>query len=464
MDLSIIQPLLNWIEHNPHVSWVIIFIVATSESLALVGIVVPGVVFMLGIGALVGLNAIPLQQALLWAVLGAICGDWVSYWLGRHFDRQLRHVWPLSRYPQLITKGEEFFRRHGGMSVLFGRFVGPLRPVIPAIAGIMHMPQGKFYFINILSALFWAPVVILPGVAFGESLQLANQVFGRIILIVVVLIIVLVVSAYLFKKVFSYALMISIDTVSSYFGVQQAKENIASLSLMAVLVSGLSLFVYQYDLRNQPIATIQQTTSYSWWQDNWRNFSMVHIRNRGEYPITLQWWDSLVHMEQVLHKAGWNQVPKLNIKSSMNYLLPKPEISKLPLPGAKLFNHKEALLLVYAEPGTTQYWVIRLWAANPATDSNLSQLWLGTVYGLQVYTPLDLVHLPLPLLNYSQALTELIQRLTKSDPHLVFRNLNYPDVGISDNWRGEVLLLHETNSRFVIPIRQYLSYLYYKSL
>ena len=113
---------------NPELSGLIVFLVAAGESLALVGIVVPGVVFMLGIGALVGLNAINLWQALFWAMAGAIVGDWLSYWLGRHFDQQLRHIWPLSRYPKLIPRGEAFFNKHGGASVFFGRFVGPLRP------------------------------------------------------------------------------------------------------------------------------------------------------------------------------------------------------------------------------------------------------------------------------------------------------------------------------------------------
>ena len=196
MDLSTIQPVLDWIARHPELAGLFVFLVAAGESLALVGIVVPGVVFMLGIGALVGLNAIDLWQALFWAAAGAVVGDWLSYWLGRHFDQQLRHVWPLSRYPKLIPRGEKFFERHGGASIFFGRFVGPLRPIVPAVAGIMHMPQGKFYVINVVSAILWAPVVILPGVAFGESIQLANEVFFRLIAVIVILIVLAVILGY----------------------------------------------------------------------------------------------------------------------------------------------------------------------------------------------------------------------------------------------------------------------------
>ena len=229
MDISVIQPFLNWIEQNPALAGLVIYLIAAGESLALVGIVVPGIVFMLGVGTLVGLNAIGLGSSLFWATIGAITGDWISYWLGRHFDRQLRHIWPLSRYPNLIPKGERFFKRHGGKSVLFGRFVGPLRPIIPAVAGIMHMPQWKFYAVNIVSAILWAPVVILPGVAFGESLQLANDVVMRLIAVIALVIVAAGLLGYLLKALFSYALSTTVVTWMDYFEMRGAKENVVSL-------------------------------------------------------------------------------------------------------------------------------------------------------------------------------------------------------------------------------------------
>jgi len=442
MDLSIIQPLLDWVQRNPHVSGVIIFAVASCESLALIGIIVPGVVFMLGIGALVGLNAISLPHALVWAALGAISGDWISYWLGRHFDQQLRHVWPLSRYPQLIPKGERFFRRHGGMSVLFGRFVGPLRPIVPAIAGIMHMPQIKFYVINVVSAVLWAPVVILPGVAFGESIQLANHVFGKIILLIVILVVALVLFAYIFKKLFSYALMVSIDTLSDYFGMQQAKENLVSLSLMAMLISSMVLFIYQYDIRNQPLANNQQAVDFRWWENHWPDFARSHIRNRAPHPITLQWWGEKNDILQILHNGGWRFVPSLNLKSSMNFFLPDPDVVKLPIPSEKLFNAKQAFMMVASDPHKNHYWLVRLWAANPAIVDTLPQLWLGTIYDLEIFSPFNLIYLPVPQYHYSSAISHFAGRMKRVSSNLVVKKQFYPEIGTTDDWQGDVLLLY----------------------
>ena len=183
------HPLLIWIAQHPYWVGIAIFLVSLSESLALVGLFIPGAVAMFGIGALVAAGAVNLLAALSWATAGAIAGDAISYWLGRHYREQLQTLWPFSRSPQLIDRGVAFFHRHGGKSILLGRFVGPMRPVIPAIAGMLGMPPARFYPANIISALGWAPAYILPGVVFGASLGLAEAVATRLAMTVAALVV-----------------------------------------------------------------------------------------------------------------------------------------------------------------------------------------------------------------------------------------------------------------------------------
>src|SRR5690554_6983964 len=120
--------------------------------------------------ALAGKTGIPLSEALIWAGLGAVAGDVLSFSIGRLLKGRLDAVWPLSRYPGLIAKGESFFRAHGGKSVIIERFVGPIRPVIPMVAGALHMPWRTFITFNLLSAVGWALVYILPGFTVGTAL------------------------------------------------------------------------------------------------------------------------------------------------------------------------------------------------------------------------------------------------------------------------------------------------------
>jgi len=152
-----------------------------------VGLIVPGTVIMFGIGAIVSTGSLGLKPVLLLAIAGAIVGDGVSYWLGHHYQEKLRRIWPFSRYPGMLQIGETFFHRHGGKSVLFGRFAGPVRPVIPVVAGMLGMRWLHFGVVNVLSAIGWAFVYILPGVFFGASLAVAGAVSSRLAVLIFIL-------------------------------------------------------------------------------------------------------------------------------------------------------------------------------------------------------------------------------------------------------------------------------------
>lgn len=163
--------LLAWIGANPeHAGWVV-FLVSLAESLAIVGVLVPGVVILLGAGALIGSGVLDFYAMSAWAVAGAILGDGLSYQLGRHFDSLTTRFRWLHISPEQLRKGEAFFARWGDVSVALGRFFGPLRAVVPLVAGLLHMPPGRFYLANILSALVWAPAYLAPGILLGHSVE-----------------------------------------------------------------------------------------------------------------------------------------------------------------------------------------------------------------------------------------------------------------------------------------------------
>ncbi|MEJ2644542.1 MAG: VTT domain-containing protein [Gammaproteobacteria bacterium] len=182
-----LQPFLDWLAQHPTWAGIAVFLIAGSESLAVVGLFVPGALLLFAIGALVAAGSLELVPTLAWATAGAVAGDGLSFWLGRHFHQRLRLLWPFNRSPELMARAVDFFQRHGGKSVVMARFIGPLRPIIPAVAGMLDMPASRFFWINVLSAAVWAPAYILPGMALGASLQLAAQVAGRLVVLIVLL-------------------------------------------------------------------------------------------------------------------------------------------------------------------------------------------------------------------------------------------------------------------------------------
>lgn len=162
--------LSSWLTNHSEWLAIAIFATAFAESLAIAGILIPGVAILFAIAALAGQIAMPLAEVLLWAALGAILGDSISFALGRLCQGKLDRIWPLSRYPKAIYKGEYFFHRYGGVSVVIGRFVGPIRPVIPLVAGALMMPWRRFLLFNVTSAVGWAPVYVIPGYLVGSAL------------------------------------------------------------------------------------------------------------------------------------------------------------------------------------------------------------------------------------------------------------------------------------------------------
>ena len=181
--INLLHGLAGWAGQHPVIALSLVFTLAMAESLAGVGLAVPGAAMMIAAGALVALGAMDFWPTLFVAVMGAIAGDGISYWIGRRYRDRLRTLWPFRRHPGWLARGEEFFHRHGGKSVLLGRFVGPMRPVIPVVAGMLGMRPAAFYGMNVLSALAWAPTYLLPGMAFGASLALAGQVAARLVVL-----------------------------------------------------------------------------------------------------------------------------------------------------------------------------------------------------------------------------------------------------------------------------------------
>ena len=140
-----------------------VFLLAFAESLAFLSLMVPGWAVLVGIGALIGASGIEFWPIWLAGAFGAALGDWVSYWFGFRFKNEVRNMWPLSRYPDLLPSAERFVTKWGVPSIFLGRFFGPLRAFVPLAAGIFEMRYWHFQIANVSSALLWAAVVLAPG-------------------------------------------------------------------------------------------------------------------------------------------------------------------------------------------------------------------------------------------------------------------------------------------------------------
>jgi len=141
----------------------IAFLLALGESLAFISLILPSTVILVAIGGLLGASGIDVWAVVFAAGLGGSIGYATSYWIGLYFKDQINGMWPFRNYPAMMHHGEDFFERYGVFGVFLGHFFGPIRAVIPVIAGMYSMPQIPFQIANVTSAFLWAGGVIAPS-------------------------------------------------------------------------------------------------------------------------------------------------------------------------------------------------------------------------------------------------------------------------------------------------------------
>lgn len=162
----------TWLQGSPHWLALAIFLVACLECLAVAGIIIPGTVVLFSLAVLAGSGALELWQTLLLAYTGGLLGDAISYCIGRRFHQGIRGLPVLRDHPEWLTGAENYFQRYGVISLLVGRYIGPLRPMLPLVAGMLDMPAVRFALVSILAAAGWAVAYMLPGWATGAALRL----------------------------------------------------------------------------------------------------------------------------------------------------------------------------------------------------------------------------------------------------------------------------------------------------
>lgn len=175
--------MIDFLSGHPALALAVVFAAALLESVAVIGTVIPGSSVVVAAGVLIGLGALDPWWVAGVAVIGAILGDGFSYWLGHRYHERLRTLWPLKAYPELLARGQAYFADHGGMSVFLSRFLGPVRAILPVVAGMSDMPALRFAVVNVLSAIAWSAAHLLPGALFGASLQLAGAVSSRLLIL-----------------------------------------------------------------------------------------------------------------------------------------------------------------------------------------------------------------------------------------------------------------------------------------
>ena len=160
----------------------------------------PGSVLTVFSGWLAFQGKAPLVSVMIAAGIGAVFGDLLSYVLGARFGVRLWNLPLLKKRVGLLRISELLFFEHGGKSVFLGRFLGPIRGLVPFVAGASQMRPGTFCSYAVISCFLWG--VSYPGVGFlgGTSWEHAETLAGRFGLLVALLVVVILLISWLRHK------------------------------------------------------------------------------------------------------------------------------------------------------------------------------------------------------------------------------------------------------------------------
>lgn len=154
---------VEFTRQNEQLIEVVLFGLGFAESLVFVSFFVPASAFFLAIAALEGAAGNSLLPLVVAGAAGCLAGDMTSFLLGHRIKGNVQKSWPFTKYPHWLNGTQDLFQRRGISAIFISKFVGPLRPVVPFVAGAMHMPIVPFVAASTASSLIWAMAFLMPA-------------------------------------------------------------------------------------------------------------------------------------------------------------------------------------------------------------------------------------------------------------------------------------------------------------
>lgn len=195
--LEIISRIIDFILHiDKHLAEIItqygvlthaiLFFIIFAETGFVVTPFLPGDSLLFAAGAFAALGSLNLWWLLLLLMAAAVAGDTVNYWIGHFFGEKIIKHPRIPVKDEHIVQTEEFFKKHGGKTIILARFVPIVRTFAPFVAGIGKMHYGYFITYNVVGGISWILLFTLAGYFFG-NIPAVQHNFTLVIFAIIVL-------------------------------------------------------------------------------------------------------------------------------------------------------------------------------------------------------------------------------------------------------------------------------------
>jgi Uncharacterized membrane-associated protein len=148
-----------------------LILIIFAESGLLLGLIFPGDSLLFTAGLFAATNKFGLNIAAVagGAIVAAIVGAQVGYWLGHRYGPRLFQR-PDSKIfkAEYVERSRSFFEKHGSKTIVLARFIPFVRTLAPPMAGMAEMDLKVFTTYNVAGALLWAGGVTMLGYFAGD--------------------------------------------------------------------------------------------------------------------------------------------------------------------------------------------------------------------------------------------------------------------------------------------------------
>lgn len=163
----------------------------------LFGFFLPGDSLLLTLGLISAEGDIDLKILIPSLVFATVFGDHFSYFLGRKYSKKVRtNIHRFYLEEKHMEMAEVFYKKHGGKTILFCKFVAFVRTFAPFVAGASKMNAIRFTLFDIAGATLWVGGILIGSHYLAQFVEFDIKAYFHYF---VIFLIFLLMSPFLFK-------------------------------------------------------------------------------------------------------------------------------------------------------------------------------------------------------------------------------------------------------------------------
>jgi membrane-associated protein len=133
--------------------------------------VVPSEATVITAGVLAGHGDLRLELIIPAAAIGAVCGDNVSFWVGRILGERIAEKVFKGERRRHLDRAHRMLEERGGYLIVIGRFIPGGRTAVTFAAGSLDWRWRRFIVFDLAAGIVWASYAALLGYFGGKTFE-----------------------------------------------------------------------------------------------------------------------------------------------------------------------------------------------------------------------------------------------------------------------------------------------------